>query len=256
MDGVCLGIGDYPSVGEGEISPAGCEEGYRGYSYRTCSGGVLGEINYQYCTQKVPDKLLYDATIYNVVMGTNVHIPKPTYMNIIEQFYMAENTQLPLGLQLNAQTGEITGIPSETTELRSYTIYGKNQVGVTFVEINISVKKGTCKADGNFLTTDVGEVFVYECAKGGAYVGTEKRACNLGEKDGEWGPITGFCMPVATIIILVVVVIIIVVVVVFILMRVGRRAKAVGGVKGKSAKASASKKNMSKKENTKKNVKV
>ena len=254
--GVCPGIGDYPSVGEGEISPAGCEEGYRGYSYRTCSGGMLGEVNYQYCTQKVPDKLLYDATIYNLVMGTNVHIPKPTYMNIIEQFYLAENTQLPIGLQLNAQTGEITGVPNETTDLRSYTIYGKNQVGVTFVEINISVKKGTCKADGNFLTTDVGEVFVYECAKGGAYVGTEKRACILGEKDGEWGPITGFCMPIAIIIILVVVVIIIVVVVVFILMRVGRRAKAVGGVKGKSAKASASKKNMSKKESTKKNVKV
>ena len=26
--------GEYPSVGEGEISPAGCPEGFRGYAYR------------------------------------------------------------------------------------------------------------------------------------------------------------------------------------------------------------------------------
>ena len=217
---------------------------------------MLGEVNYQYCTQKVPDKLLYDATIYNVVMGTNVHIPKPTYMNIIEQFYMAENTQLPLGLQLNAQTGEITGTPSEEVALRTFTIYGKNQAGVTFTEIAISVKKGTCKAEGHFETTNVGDVYEYDCALGGAYVGTERRACNLGASDGEWGPVSGYCMPIAIIIVLVVVAIIIIAIVIFVLVRVTGRAKAVGGVKGRSARSTPSKKNLSKKESTKKAVKV
>ena len=254
--GVCPGIGDYPSVGEGEISPARCEEGYRGYSYRTCSGGVLGEISNQYCTQKVPDKLLYDKTIYNLVYGTTVEIAKPTYVNIIEQFYLGEGVQLPLGLQLNAQTGEITGVPEEEVALRTYTIYGKNQAGVTFTEISISVKRGTCKAEGHFDNTNVGEVFVYDCAQGGAYVGTEKRACNLGKYDGEWGPVSGYCMPIAMIIILVVIGLIIIAIVAFVLIRVTGRAKAVGGVKGKSARATTSKKNLSKKESTKKAVKV
>ena len=255
--GICPGIGDYPPVGEGEISPSSCEYGYRGYSYRTCSNGQLGNINNQYCTQKLPDKLAYGSTIYNIIMGTSVYIPKPYYVNIIEEFYLAENTYLPLGLTLNTKTGEISGVPSEQNELKTYTIYGKNQAGITFVTINISVKKGTCKSEGNFPTTEVGEVYVYDCALGGSYVGTQKRACVLGEHDGEWQGITGICMPVAFIIVLVIVAILIVAVVVFIIVRVNGRAKAVGGVKGKSSKAAGShKKTLSKAESTKKTVKV
>ena len=255
--GLCPAIGDYPSVGEGEISPASCEEGYRGYSYRTCTNGQLGEINNQYCTQKEPGKLLYDASMYNLILGTNVHIPTPTYLNIISEFYMAENTFLPSGLTLNSKTGEITGVPTEEYALKTYTIYGKNDVATTFTTINISVKKGTCKAEGNFPTTPVGEVYVYDCALGGSYVGTQKRACILGEKDGEWQSVTGSCLPIWLIAVLVIIAIIVVAVVIFILVRVTGRAKAVGGVKGKSARASGSqKKTLSKKESTKKAVKV
>ena len=254
--GVCPGIGDYPSVGEGEISPADCERGYRGYSYRTCTNGQLGEINKQYCVQKVPSRITYSARIFNIIIGVNTQIAAPRYNNIIEEFYLAENTFLPAGLVLNAKTGEITGIATEEVALRAYTIYGKNQVGSDSVVINLSVKKGTCKAEGNFETTNVGEVYIYDCAKGGSYVGTEKRACNLGEKDGEWGPVSGYCMPIAMIIILVVVAIIIIVIVAFVLIRVTGRAKAVGGVKGRSARATPSKKSLSKKESTKKAVKV
>ena len=255
--GVCPGIDDYPSVGEGEISPAGCEEGYSGYSYRTCTNGQLGEINNQYCTQKLPDKLTYGSTLYNLILDTNSVISAPEYVNIIEEFYLDENVFLPTGLTLNTVTGEISGIPTEESNLKTYTIYGKNQAGTTFVTINISVHKGTCKAEGNFPTTSVGEVYVYDCALSGSYVGTQKRACVLGETDGEWQSVTGFCMPIVMIIILVFVVIIIIAVVVFLAMRINRRAKAIGGVKGKNVKASAaSKRQLSKKEGAKKAVKV
>lgn len=255
--GVCPGIGDYPSVGEGEISPSDCEEGYRGYSYRTCTNGELGEVNTQYCTQKLPDKLMYDSSIYNLILDTSVLIGAPEYVNIVEEFYLAEGTTLPSGLQLNSATGEISGTPTEESDLKTYTIYGKNQAGVTFVTINISVHKGTCKAEGNFPTTNVGEVYVYDCALGGSYVGTQKRACKLGESDGEWESISGYCMPVAMIIILVVIAIIIIAIVIFVVMRVNRKAKAVGGVRGKTAKASASsKKQLSKIDGHKKTVKV
>ena len=255
--GVCPGIGDYPPVGEGEISPSSCEEGYRGYSYRTCSNGQLGDINNQYCTQKLPDKLTYDSTIYNTILGTKVYIAKPTFVNIIEEFYLAENTYLPMGLTLNTNTGEISGVPTEQNALRTFTIYGKNQVGITFATINISVKKGTCKAEGIFPTTEVGNIYVYNCALGGSYVGSQKRACILGEHDGEWQGITGVCMPIAFIVVIVIVAIIIVAVAVFIIVRVNGRAKAVGGVKGKGAKAAGTqKKTLSKTESTKKVVKV
>ena len=84
----------------------------------------------------------------------------------------------------------------------------------------------------------------------GSYVGTQKRACVLGKKDGEWQKATGFCMPVMAIVLLVIVVIIVIVAVVLILSR-SRKTKAVGGVKGKSGKASGSKKAPSKKTSTK-----
>ena len=59
----------------------------------------------------------------------------------------------------------------------------------------------------------------------GSYIGTQTRACVLGETDGVWQKASGYCMPVMMIVILVLVVIIIVVVVLFLLMRMGKKAK-------------------------------
>ena len=69
----------------------------------------------------------------------------------------------------------------------------------------------------------------------GSYVGSQKRACSLGKKDGEWQQATGFCMPIFAIVALVVVAILIIAIIVFLVMRTSRKAKAVGGVKGKAA---------------------
>ena len=104
------------------------------------------------------------------------------------------------------------------------------------------MQKGTCKAEGVFPTISVGEVATYDCALSGSFVGTQKRACLLGEEDGEWQNITGFCMSTWVIGLLVVVVIIIIFFVIFFIVRVNGKAKAVGGIKGKpSSKKSLSK---------------
>ena len=104
--------------------------------------------------------------------------------------------------------------------------------------------------------TQVDEIATYECALGGSYVGTQKRACLLGPKDGEWQKIQGTCVATSMIIIIVLVIIIIVVIVVFFIVRSSKKAKAVGGVKGKkSTKSTASKKGGDKKPSTK-SVKV
>ena len=119
--------------------------------------------------------------------------------------------------------------------------------------ITITVIKGYCLPDGVFERTNVGEVAEYKCSSKGSYVGSQKRACVLGKKNGEWQKASGFCMPVFGIVLIVVVVIVVVVVVVMILMR-SRKTKAIGGVKGKggkSAKAAASKKGAAKKPATK-----
>ena len=146
--------------------------------------------------------------------------------------------------------GEITGKPIALLNTKTFTVRAENPAGETYVAITINVRKGYCMPEGVFERTNVGEVAVYQCSMQGSYVGTQKRACVLSKKDGEWQKASGYCMPVMAIVLIVVVVIIIIAVVVFLLMRTTRTAKAVGGVKGKSRKSS-NKKGVEKKSSTK-----
>ena len=163
-------------------------------------------------------------------------------------------TPLPAGLSINELTGEISGIPTDTSDVVDVIVYGENASGVLSVTIAISVRVGVCKAEGVFPVTEVDQVAEYHCSMQGSYIGTQTRACMLGETDGVWQKASGFCMPVMMIVILVLVVIIIVVVVVFLLMRTGKKAKAVGGVK--SAKKSSKSATKSSKAKGSKNMKV
>ena len=249
--GVCPADGEYPSVGEGEISPGECGEGFRGYSYRECHNGQLSEIKTDKCDYKVPSNLAYDVDRFTLVLNTQVSITAPTYTNLITKFYLAENTFLPDGLTLDTTTGAISGKPTAESSLKTFTIFGENPKGVTSTTINISVRKGECPAEGNFQKTKVGEVATYDCALAGSYIGTQKRACLLGAKDGEWQKIQGTCMPIMMIVIIVIVVIIVLAIVIFFIVRTTKKTKAVGGVKGKKSMKSTKTKAPSKKTPTK-----
>ena len=240
-------------MSEGQISPGSCERGYRGYSYRECANGQLGEVKTDKCVMKVPDRLSYGFNRLSFVIGLETSSERPRYSNIITNFYLDEGSTLPSGLTLDPTTGVISGNAQIEQDDRAYVIYGSNAVGATSTTVYISVRKGRCMAEGNFETTEVGKVAEYDCSLEGAYVGTQKRACVLGTRDGEWQRISGYCMPIFMIVLLVVVVIVIVMAVVFVLMR-SRKTKAVGGVKGKRVAKAAPKKNQNK--NTAKKVKV
>ena len=232
---MCPGIGNYPSVGEGQISPSSCETGYRGYSYRECSGGVLGPVKTDKCVQRLPANPRYRPSNFAFVMGTAVTTGVPTVRNIVERWYIDTGVFLPSGLSLNEKTGEISGTPTDTMDMTSFTVYAENQSGAAQTIVTIRVRKGQCMAEGVFPVTEVGTVAEYDCATQGSYVGTQKRACVLGSEDGEWQKASGVCMPIVVIVIGVIVVIMIIIVVVFLMMRTGKKAKAVGGVKGKKS---------------------
>ena len=86
--GTCSGIGNYPSVGEGEISPAKCAEGFRGYAYRECHDGVLGDVKNDKCEYKLPEKLGYENNSMEFVLNTEVRSGNPSYKNLITEFFM------------------------------------------------------------------------------------------------------------------------------------------------------------------------
>ena len=157
----------------------------------------------------------------------------PTYFNIIEKFYLDENVQLPAGLVLNEITGAITGMPVEVMDVKTFTIFGQNQRGIVSTEITLSVRYGECKAEGNFPKTEVGTMATYDCAVAGSYIGTQKRACVLGAKDGEWQKMQGICVLVPLLVILLVIALVVIIIVLFVVIRISRKKKAVGGVKGK-----------------------
>ena len=249
----CPGIGLYPSVGEGQISPGPCGDGYTGYSYRNCTGGALTDVQMDKCIYKAPEMVRYRSGRLMFVMGTAVS-EKPSYHNIVTKWSLGDGLVLPEGLTLNQQTGEISGIPTDTSDMGSYTIYAENPTSAVTVNLDISVRKGRCNAEGVFPLTEVDQVAEYPCSMQGNYVGTQKRACVLGETDGVWQKASGFCTSIGTIVILIVVAVLVIAAIVFILVRAGRKSKAVGGVKGKkSSKAAASKKGAEKKS---KNLKV
>ena len=150
---MCDGIGDYPSVGEGAISTAGCGYGFSGYSYRICSQGQLGEIKREFCIQHKPENLTYIAIdSFILIKGRTSYIPKPTYDNIVEKFYLAEGTSLPAGLMLDSETGEITGIPTAAASKRTYTVIAWNQAGEISTIISIEIIRKdrifSCREEG------------------------------------------------------------------------------------------------------------
>ena len=249
--GICPGIDEYPAVGEGEISPAGCEMYYSGYSYRVCTNGQLGDIQMDKCKQKLPKNLAYSYYMFTFVVGTNVKTKPPTYDNIIERFYLGEGQELPVGLTLDEKTGVISGIPTEAKIMLGYTIYGENQSGVTSITINIGVNIGKCPPVDKFPETIVGETAVYECSNDGSYIGSLKKTCMLGEKDGEWAATKGFCMKTYVLYIIIgVVVVIFVIVIIIVVTKKKSNAtppmKSTGSVKPTTSKKSLSKKSSAK----------
>ena len=139
---MCPGLENYPSVGESEISVVSCGYGYRGFSYRICSGGQLGDIQDEFCIlNKIENYAYINVGTFILFKGRSSYIPSPTYSNIVDEFYMDAGSSLPAGLSLNAKTGEITGTPTKVSEEGSYTIYARNQVSVVSTTIRIEVKR-------------------------------------------------------------------------------------------------------------------
>ena len=248
---VCSGIESFPAVGEGQISPGICGEGFSGYSYRLCTNGVLGEIQTDHCTYKTPTNIRFKSTRFTFVVGTASTTGLPEYRNIVTKWRVDDGVQLPAGLALNQETGEISGVPTDVFDMTSFTIFAENRDSVGSVTIEFVVRKGRCNAEGVFPLTEVDTVAEYQCSLQGNYIGSQKRACVLGETDGVWQKASGFCMSVGTIALLIVIVIIVIAVVVLILVRKGKKSKAVGGVKGKKTV-----KGVPKTEKKSKNVKV
>ena len=81
---------------------------------------MLGEVKMAKCEYKVPDRLQYENNNRVFVLGI------PSYRTIITEFSMQEDTPLPEGFTLNAETDEITGKATTEMEVADLVVVGKN----------------------------------------------------------------------------------------------------------------------------------
>ena len=223
---VCPGMGTFPSVAEGEISPIECNYGYSGYAYRICHNGTLSDIHWDRCVPKAPEYLAYPQKRFVFFKDLKSSTGKPSYENIITHFYLKEDDELPAGLRLDNTTGEITGVPSTVVKQSVVTVYGENEKGASETTIAFMVRQGECEPDGLYVRTKAGMTVTLDCALKGNYIGHQSRRCVLGENGGEWEESTGVCVSVVLIVVLVVIAVIVLLVVLSFMVRVASSKKS------------------------------
>ena len=131
----CSGEGDYPSVADGQISPALCPSGY---SYRQCTNGVLGPIIGVDCSSPPPANIQYSFTSFLFLTERSVSTGIPSFINTVQRWYLSSQT-LPDGLILDSLTGEIHGTPTNVKSITSYSINAENGGGSVSVSISIEI---------------------------------------------------------------------------------------------------------------------
>ena len=219
----CPAIDNYPSVGEGQISPSVCPEGYRGYSYRECSGGQLGDVKLDHCSMKPPANARYSKLRYQFVKDTVVTTGAPSATNIVSRWYVDSDVYLPAGLTLNEENGEISGTPTDVLDMTSFTIYAENESGATSTSISIHIVIGECSSDQGFPPTPVGDAVVLPCSHYGNYWGSIKRVCVIGKENGEWSTLSSHCYSISLSITLAVVALLVIAFVTYIAYRYATR---------------------------------
>ena len=227
-------MGNYPSVGAGEISVSTCPEFYDGYSYRECDGTQLGEVKLDRCKKYAPKKLTYEESLYTVYVNANIKEIKPTVFGLVDDFQI--DPLLPDGLVFNEKTGVVSGKPLKaSTRVRSYTVTGYNEKGSVSGNFTLAIITGFCDADELWPRTEIGTTYTYDCKEQGNYFGTMKRTCKLGKNEPEWGTPVGFCMAMVSFVAMGVLLVLVIIVIALVLVKVSadkKKARARSGVKG------------------------
>ena len=221
----CNGIDEFPAVGNGSVSPAACPYGYAGYRYRECLNGQLSAIHDEFCELKAPKHLKYEASSFHFYIDASSSTGLPHYTNLIHQFSIYGGKQLPLGLALDPQSGEISGVPEVEWANETFVVLGENSKGSTFTRITIKVEQGYCEADSVFERTKAGECAVHVCASQGKYIGMKKRKCEATTSGGKWSHTEGICVSIFSVVVLILLVVILGLLVVALLIRIRRTKK-------------------------------
>ena len=172
---ICPALGSFPAVKEGAYSPGPCPANYSGIAVRLCSGGLLGEIELSDCLMIPPLNLRYsfDTFVFSQYIFNATGIPQ---FDFIVQSYEVVGDQLPQGLELDTETGEISGSPAVRGKY-AVTIRGKNKQGSTDTTISILIRISICDASGFDSSKELGSKVWIQCSRSVGGIGFLQREC-------------------------------------------------------------------------------
>ena len=183
----CEADGEWPAVDNGEYSTIGCPEFYSGEKKRLCTSGVLGAVE-DMCAPVAPTVSLA-VTAYTVVSNRPIEPIVPTIVGA--EYTVTIEPALPIGLSVNATTGEISGIPTAVTPEATYVLKATNPTGEGSVSFTLTVNQGPvdCIAQDGYPAAEDGAYASVPCS--GLYDGEMRRLCT----QGVLGAVESFCIP-------------------------------------------------------------
>ena len=188
---VCDGGDLWPSTPSGTTATISCNElysvnYYSGSATRECIQGQWGEVS-ENCVYLAPWDLSYpDGMIYR----TNYRLSlTPVYSGDVSHWSI--QPPLPSFLQLDSDTGVISGLLEESFEL-VFTVTAANRDQSCSVTVVISVLDSECPASGSWPSTDAMTTIYLPCPYEDRYIGNISRTCE-GYARPQWGDVKESC---------------------------------------------------------------
>ena len=191
---ICPSNGGFPSAIDQHYSYLACDSNYSGYRRRYCSNRVLGAIE-SFCSVSAPASFSYPQESYELVVNEEIS-PVITPSIVCADCTFTITPDLPSGMELNENTGELSGTPLNITDFLLYTITASNVAGMQTVTLNILSTNETvhCYMDllNGWESTLVNTTAVKDCPSSSGYSGNMTRLCLPGSP-ARWDVVVDNC---------------------------------------------------------------
>lgn len=180
---------DWPFVFNLEYSVKPCDENYEGMKYRVCLNGQLGPVISTSCVLHETTYFAYDKAIH-LTKNVRTEDIKPNYNSMLFYFYITP--ALPKGLEMNSETGVITGAAEDVLS-QSFTVIGVNERSMIQTEFVLIVNNTACY-DNDGIPYPIGSTRNSQCSDSGSYIGFVKEKCSIENGNVRWINEESYCI--------------------------------------------------------------
>ncbi|KAK8802061.1 hypothetical protein WA158_006456 [Blastocystis sp. Blastoise] len=173
--------GVWSTTNAGATATSPCTDSLKeGQLTRICGPTGIWQSAIDSCTYKAP-VITLDPLSYTFYKDENAEII-PTAENQVNSWIISPS--LPIGMNLNSNTGMISGSPLYIQPAIQYTLSALNSDKSALISASITVISRTCDVDGEWPVTDVGTTAYILCEN--SSVSTRSRACTHIGNAGQW----------------------------------------------------------------------